>query len=69
MSHYSEWKRGDILRVVESDYGDPVIEGALVTHDDDDGDITPYCLTEYGALWSFVASRQLEFVSRPEVSA
>ena len=63
-----DWKRGDVLRVIEVDPADPCKLGDIVVHVDNPGDSVPYCLTPSGKQLAFVAERQLEFVSRPEES-
>lgn len=65
LSHYTTWKRGDILRVKEADPGDPVLAGDLVKHSDFDGHSMPRCEVREGVAWRYAATRQLEFVVRP----
>lgn len=62
MSDYRNWKRGDLLEVIKANGRVPV--GAVVQHDDEDGDETPYTKSAHHERWSIdVAS--LKFHSRP----
>jgi hypothetical protein len=64
---YTEWVRGDILRVVASDRGNdgPFELGQLVEHADEDGDRVPYCAAIGSTSQHALIHTQLEFVSRP----
>jgi hypothetical protein len=64
---YTEWVRGDILRVIASDSGDlgPFELGQLVEHADNDGNAIPYCTEVGGARLHALLHTQLEFASRP----
>ena len=61
---YTEWHRGDVLRITSEgrDIG-PFEEGQLVRHDDEDGDNAPYCRSLNGDYRYALIHDQLEFVS------
>lgn len=65
VTSYSEWRRGDVLRITREgcDIG-PFSVGQLVRHDDEDGDNVPYCLSLDGHDYYALIHDQLEFVSR-----
>lgn len=63
MSSCENWKKGDILEVIT--HTDSMIPfGALVRHDDFDGDDHPYTRSEYSSKWA-IDSKYLKFHSRP----
>lgn len=64
---YTEWRRGDVLRVIAADYLDPFQVGDEVVHDDFDGDSAPYVVNAKGRVKRRYAMRgaQLEFIRRP----
>lgn len=59
--HYGQWRRGDELRVLVSEYPD-LPEGTLVLHDDRTGDPAPYVTC--GDIRLALRASHLEFVSR-----
>lgn len=62
---YEEWQKGDVLRVVATEYGDPFKVGDLVMHDDTTtGTDVPY--VKCGSIRYPMAADQLEFIRRPE---
>lgn len=60
---YTEWRRGDVLRVVQVDRRDRFTVGDLVTHDDRVGDRAPMVTGTSGRFP--MDHEQLEFVLRP----
>lgn len=62
---YSEWRRGDVLRITSegADIG-PFSVGQMVRHDDLDGDNVPYCRSLDGSARYALVHSQLKFISR-----
>lgn len=63
MTDYRNWERGDVLEVITHD-NPRVPFGALVKHDDRDGDGSPFTKSEYSSKWA-IDSEYLKFHSRP----
>ena len=63
---YKDWKKGDLLRVIDRDKDDVAQIGDIVTHNDTDGSVAPWCLLLDGSENVCMAGTELEFVERPE---
>lgn len=63
---YTKWERGDQLRVISVDKGDPFELGQIVTHADTDGNDVPFCTGSGFKDPYAMCQHQLEFVERPE---